>query len=145
MFFAVFEQQSRRLLEAVRERIDSIPAADFSVEALVPVLDGLLPSSRTWFVVQAEFTLFALRSPEAQRVYAEHHRALQGEIEEMIADIVARLGREPVVPLSMLTETVVGLWLHALGQESLGIGDLDTTSVSATVLPHVLLGLSREV
>lgn len=142
VFFAVFEQQSRLMLETVRERVDAIPASDFSIEALAPVLEGLLPISRTWHLIQSEFALLALRSEKAREVFVEHHRSLQGEMEELVGDVVARLGRAPVLPLDQLTETVIGLYLHSLAQESLGAGSLDTRTLVESVLPQLLLGLS---
>ena len=142
VFSAVFEQQSRLMLQTVRERIDAIPESDFSIEALAPVLDGLLPMSRTWFVIQSEFALLALRSEQAREVFVAHHRTFQGEMEALIGDVVARLGRTPVLPLDQLTDTVIGLYLHSLGQESLGTGALDTRVLVESVLPQVLLGLS---
>jgi signal transduction histidine kinase len=129
-------------LETVRERIDAIPASDFSIEALAPVLDGLLPMSRTWYLIQSEFALLALRSEKAREVFVEHHRTLEGEMEALIGDVVTRLGRTPVLPLDQLTDTVIGLYLHSLGQESLGTGALDTRVLVESVLPQVLLGLS---
>jgi AcrR family transcriptional regulator len=143
VFFAVFEEQSRAMIESVRSRIDSVPDREFSLESLGPILEGLLPLSRTWYLIQTEFTLLALRSDQARRVFAEHHQMFRGEMVELLGDVVARLGREPAVPLEQLTETAIGLYLHSLAHESLGTGSLDTRTLVESVLPRVLVGLSN--
>ena len=46
--------------------------------------------------------------------------------------------------MEQMTETAVALYLHALGQDALGVGALGTDELVGSVLPQVLLGLSRE-
>ena len=145
VFFTVFEEQSRRMLATVRETMDSVPEGEFSVESMGLILDSLLPFGRTWFIIQSEFTLLALRNEEAREVFTAHHRMFQHEMEELIGDIIARLGREPTVPIEKLTETAIALYLHSLAHEHLGTGALDTQSLVDIVLPQILIGLSRPV
>lgn len=145
VFFTLFEEQSRTMLAIVRETVDSVPRGEFSLESLGLILDNLLPLGRTWFIIQSEFTLLALRNEEARRIFVEHHGKFQHEMEDLIGDVIARLGREPVVPLETLTETAIALYLHSIAHENLGTGALDTTTLVEVVLPQVLLGLSRPV
>ena len=143
VFFAVFEAQSRRLLATVRAAVEAVPQGEFSLDALGSILDDLLPFGRTWYILQSELTLLALRSEEARAVFTEHHRALEHEMEELVGDILARLDREPVVGLDKVTETAIALYLHSLAHENLGTGSLDTAALVDVALPQVLIGLSR--
>jgi AcrR family transcriptional regulator len=143
VFFAVFEEQSRRMIDTVRATIDAIPAGEFSSASLGLILDSLLPLGRRWYLVQSEFTLLALRSEEARAVFAEHHRRFQAQMQELIGDIIGRLGRVPTIPLRQLTETAIALYLHSLAHENLGTGALDSTDLVDVVLPQLLIGLSR--
>jgi AcrR family transcriptional regulator len=143
VFFAVFEAQSRRMLETVRAAVDAVPQGEFSLDSLGAILEDLLPFGRTWYIIQSEFTLLALRSDEARVVFAEHHALFKHEMEELVADILARLDREAVVPLEKLTETAIALYLHSLAHEHLGTGAMDTSALVEVVLPQVLIGLSR--
>ena len=143
VFFTVFEEQSRTRLGIVRETVDSVPSGEFSMESLGLILDNLLPLGRTWFIIQSEFTLLALRNEEARQVFVEHHQMFQREMEDLIGDVIGRLGREPVVPLPTLTETAIALYLHSIAHENLGTGALDTKTLVEVVLPEVLIGLSR--
>lgn len=145
VFFAVFEAQSRRMLETVRAAVDAVPRGEFSLDSLGAILEDLLPFGRTWYIIQSEFTLLALRSDEAREVFAEHHELFKHEMEELVADVLARLDREAVVPLEKLTETAIALYLHSLAHEHLGTGAMDTSALVDVVLPQVLIGLSRPV
>ena len=62
VFFELFRQQSEAMLAIVREVVDEAPEEEFSIGL---VLERLRPISSRWFVIQAEFTLLALRNQEA--------------------------------------------------------------------------------
>lgn len=143
VFFALFEQQSERMLEVVREVIDSIPEAEFSLDSVGLILESLNPIARRWYVIQTEFTLLALRNEEARRVFQEHRQQFESQMVGVIGEVMRLLGREPSIPLKQLTETAIALYLHSLGQDGLGIGTLNTDELVNIVLPQLILGLSH--
>ncbi len=143
VFFALFEQQSERMLAVVREVIDTIPEAEFSLESVGLILESLQPIARRWYVIQTEFTLLALRNADARRVFWEHREQFESQMVGVIGDVVRLLGREPSIPLEQLTETAIALYLHSLGQDALDIGTLNTEELVNLVLPQVILGLSH--
>lgn len=145
VFFALFEQQSEQMLATVRGVIDSVPEGEFSLESVGLILESLNPLGRRWYVTQTEFTLLALRSDEARQVYQEHRERFEAQMVDVIRDVISRLGREPTIPLEQMTETAVALYLHSLAQDNLGIGTLNTDELVGTVLPQVIMGLSRPV
>ncbi len=144
VFFAVFDQQSARLLEIVHEVMASIPEREFTMASVGVILDALEPDGRRWFVIQTEFTLLALRNESARTILQEQRSQLEDQMQEAIGEVVLRLGRVPTVSADQLAETVVALYLHSLGQQGLGFGSLDPTQLVETVLPGVVLGLTRE-
>jgi len=143
VFFALFEQQSERMLEVVREVIDSIPEEEFSLDSVGLILESLNPIARRWYVIQTEFTLLALRNEEARRVFQEHRQQFESQMVGVIGDVMRLLGRVPSIPLKQLTETAIALYLHSLGQDGLGIGTLNTDELVNIVLPQLILGLSH--
>ena len=143
VFFTLFEQLSEQMLAVVREVIDAVPEGEFSLESLGLVFERLKPIGQRWFVIQAEFTLLAVRSESARAVFWEHRQSFEAQMVGVIGDVLARLGREPLLPLEQMTETAVALYLHALGQDALGLGALGTDELVGIVLPQVILGLSR--
>lgn len=143
VFFAVFEDQATRMLGLVRTAIESVPEGEFSLESLGLILEALHPHARQWYLIQTEFVLLAMRNGEARAVLHEHTRRFHSELVEVIGDVLTRLGRAPVIPLEQMSETAMALYTHSVAQESLGEETLGTRALLDTVLPHVLLGLSR--
>ena len=75
--------------------------------------------------------------------FVAHGDRLQAEIVDLVARVLALLEREPVISVQHLTDVLLALYLHSLGNEQLGTGNLDPDRLVDDVLPHVLLGLSR--
>jgi AcrR family transcriptional regulator len=142
VFYELFRLQSEAMLAIVREVVDEASEEEFSIGL---VLERLRPISSRWYVIQAEFTLLALRNTEARELFQDHRAMLEEQMVGLIGDVVRRLGRVPTVPLEQLTETAVALYLHSLAQEGLGMGTLDTAALTEIVLPQVIVGLSRPV
>ncbi len=143
LFFEVYAEQADRMLTAVRTVIDEIPPEEFSLESMRSVLGSLHPFGRRWFLIQNEFTLLAVRDPAAREQFIAHGDRLQTEIVELVHRVLTLLDREPVLSVEHLTEVLLALYLHSLGNEQLGTGNLDPDRLVDEVLPHVLLGLSR--
>jgi AcrR family transcriptional regulator len=141
VFYALFRAQSEQMLDTVRTLLDETPDEEFSIGLL---LARLRPISQKWYVIQTEFTLLALRNEEARIIFREHRELFEDQMVSVIADVLDRLGRVPAVPIKQLTESAIALYLHALCQEGLGLDTLDLDELTETVLPQLLLGLSRE-
>lgn len=141
VFFAVFQAQSAELLAIVRGVLDETPEEEFSIGL---VIERMQPVAQRWYLVQTEFTLLALRNEEARAVFREQRAMFEDQMVEVIGDVIAKLGRVPSIPLEQLTEVAIALYLHALVQEGLGVPTLGLDELTGTVLPQLLLGLSRE-
>lgn len=143
LFFEVYAEQADLMLAAVRTAIDEIPAAEFSLSSLRSVLGALHPFGRRWFLIQNEFALLAVRDAGARERFIAHGDRLQQEIVDLVRRVLALLDREPVISHDDLTDVLLALYLHSLGNEQLGTGNLDPDRLVDDVLPPVLLGLSR--
>lgn len=141
VFYALFEDLSGRMISTVREVVEQASEEDFSIGL---ILQSLQPVSRRWFVIQAEFTLLAVRDESARTTLRAQHERFEEEMHGLISAVLDRLDREPVIPLTTLSESAIGLYLHALGQEALGVDRMGVRTLSETVLPSLLLSLSRE-
>jgi len=145
VFVAVFEQQSARLLEIVSEVTESVPEGEFTMDSLGLILNAIAPLGQRFFVLQTEFTLLALRNEAARTIFRNHRDRLDGQMQQAIADVLHRLGREPTASIELVSETTVALYLHSLGQEGLGFGSLDSHQLVESVLPQIIMGLTREL
>ena len=143
LFFEVYAEQADLMLAAVREAIDEIPPGEFSLSSMRSVLGALHPFGRRWFLIQNEFTLLAVRDPEARERFIAQGDRLQLEMRDLVARVLGLLDREPLISVENLADVLLALYLHSLGIEQLGTGNLDPDRLVDDVLPHVLLGLSR--
>jgi AcrR family transcriptional regulator len=142
VFFAVFEDQADRMLTAVRGAIEAIPQGEFSLDSLGAILESVHPFGRQWYLIHTEFVLLALRNEEARAVLGEHSRRFRAELVDVIGDVLARLERQPTIPLEQVTETAVALYMHSIAQEHLGEQTLGPDQLLGTVLPQLVLGFS---
>jgi AcrR family transcriptional regulator len=143
LFFEVYAEQADLMLSAVRAAIDAIPPTEFSLTSMRSVLGALHPFGRRWFLIHNEFTLLAVRDEVARERFTAHGDRLQMEMVDLVARVLALLEREPVVSVEHLTDVLLALYVHSLGNEQLGTGNLDPDRLVDEVLPHILLGLSR--
>ncbi len=143
LFFEVYTEQAELMLGAVRTAIDEIPATEFTLESMRAVLGALHPYGRRWFLIHNEFTLLAVRDDTARERFIAHGDRLQDEMVDLVARMLALLEREPLVSVAHLTDVLLALYVHSLGTEQLGTGNLDPDTLVDDVLPHLLLGMSR--
>ena len=144
LFYEVYAEQADLMLAAVRTAIDAVPAEEFSLDSMRSVLGALHPYGRRWFLIHNEFTLLAVRDAEARERFTSHGDRLQMEMVELVTRVLTLLEREPVISPEHLTDVLLALYVHSLGSEQLGTGNLDPEQLVNDVLPHVLLGLSRQ-
>jgi hypothetical protein len=84
-----------------------------------------------------------VRDDDARVRFTAHGDRLQNEILELVRRVLVLLDREPVISVEHLADVLLALYVHTLGNEQLGTGNLDPDRLVDEVLPHVLLGLSR--
>ncbi|GAB7184079.1 ScbR family autoregulator-binding transcription factor [Kitasatospora sp. Ki12] len=93
LFLALFDEHSDRILRRMTELVDSIATEDLTVQALVDVLCEVEPAERDWYLVSTEFTLHAIRDPQAAWVLARHDARLRTQLARALTDHLARAGR----------------------------------------------------
>lgn len=145
VFIAAFEHQAEQMLAAVRAAVDAVPAGEFSLDSIGAALDSLRPFGRQWYLVHTEFVLLAVRNEETRELLGEHSRRFRGEIVELVADALGRLGRRSTIPLEQLTETLIALYMHSIAEEQLGESTLGPETLLKDLLPRLVLGLSEPV
>ncbi|WP_188079167.1 TetR/AcrR family transcriptional regulator [Actinotalea subterranea] len=145
LFFALFEALSARMVDSVRETVESAP--DYDLGLIGAVLERLRPQARAWYIVQTEYLLLAMRNPEVGRQFAAHRNKFEGEFADVVMAALTRLGRRPTLPVEQLTEALASLYMKNLAVEALA-GDAprrdgEPGRFIADTLPAVLLGLSE--
>ena len=142
LFYAVYARQADKMTDAVRAAVGTIAAADFTFASLGVVFDALRPFGRQWYLLHHEFALLAVRDPAARERFSEEADRLQDDIERIVAQVLELLDRRPAVSVQQLTDVLVALYLHSLGNEQLGSGDLDSEHLVADILPTLIMAMS---
>jgi AcrR family transcriptional regulator len=148
LFHAVYVHQADLMLREVNYVLDGIGPGQLPPEAFQDVFEALHPYGRTWFPLHQEYTLLAVRDPEARDLFLTNVRDFQERMEELVQRMLALLDREPALPVAQVRDILLALYLHALGTEQLGTGELGrgglgTEQLLADVVPQLLLSLSR--
>lgn len=142
LFFDVYAHMAELMLAEVGDAVNAVPPGTFSLDSLGVVFDALHPFGRTWFLLHNEFTLLAVRDPEARARFAAHVDEFHGRIRALVGTVLDRLDREPAISEEHVSDVVLALYLHSLGGEQLETGALPAARLVDEVLPRLLLGLS---
>jgi AcrR family transcriptional regulator len=142
LFYDVYAHQADLMLAEVTAAVDGVHPDSFTLDSLGVLFDALHPFGRTWFLLHNEFTLLAVREPEARARFAAHVDAFQHRIESLVGTVLDLLDREPLISREHASDVLLALYLHSLGGEQLETGSLSADRLVDEVLPHVLMGLS---
>ncbi|GAA2499802.1 TetR/AcrR family transcriptional regulator [Terrabacter carboxydivorans] len=136
---------SRRHSEALVDRIRRAGKREHAGadEVLRDVFAALADDSRSkerWLVLTTEFTLHAIRDPEARRAWAAQQRRVRDELVTVVDETVARQGLTMPIPTELFVRAAIALAQGSMTQRlveprSLAVGELERT-----VLP-ILLGV----
>jgi AcrR family transcriptional regulator len=143
LFHEVYTHQADLMIREVNFVLDGVDQGEFRVDAFRDVFEALHPYGRSWFPLHQEYTLLAVRDPEARELFVANVHHFQERMEEVVQRMLSLLGRAPSLPLEQIRDMLLALYLHALGTEQLGTGGLGTEDLMADVVPQLLLSLSR--
>ena len=143
LFHEVYTHQADLMIREVNFVLDGVDQGEFRLEAFRDVFEALHPYGRSWFPLHQEYTLLAVRDPEAREQFVSNVHQFQERMEELVQRMLSLLGRAPSLPLGQIRDMLLALYLHALGTEQLGTGGLGTEELMADVVPQLLLSLSR--
>ncbi|MFE0460686.1 TetR/AcrR family transcriptional regulator [Kitasatospora sp. NPDC058965] len=145
LFLALFDQHSERVLAGVAERIEALPAGEVTLRSLVGILAEIEPAERDWYLVTTEFTLHAIRDPQAAWVLAQHDARLRATLARGLTDYLARVGRTLTVPADELARLLVAIREGGLAQSYVEPTELPPGQLERRFLEPLLTALSEPV
>jgi AcrR family transcriptional regulator len=139
LFVALYERQTSRILETLTALDQTGPTLDDVMAELV----AAVPLDRRWYLVNAEFTLHAVRTPAAAAVLAGARARVRAAFAERLAEILARFHRRATVPVDDLIR-----WLFALHEGGLSQAYVEPDRVAPNTLtrqaaPLLLAAVTR--
>ncbi|MFD8500600.1 TetR/AcrR family transcriptional regulator [Amycolatopsis sp. NPDC059657] len=115
LFFALFDQHAEREFAWLSGKLDKL-ADDGSIEQVFALLAEVTQEDADWFLISAEFTLYALRNPEAAAVLREHNERHRAGIARLIEYFLARSGRRTDRDLGEMARVFIAIRDGALAQ-----------------------------
>ncbi|WP_344668728.1 helix-turn-helix domain-containing protein [Catenulispora yoronensis] len=146
LFFALFDRHAARVLERFEKQAAALGPGAVTLADLAAGLAEFDDDERTWYLVTTEFTLSAIRDPQAARRLAEHDARLRGEAMRLLAERLARAGLRlrPGVELEPLVRMLIAIREGALAQSYVEPEALPPGTLERQFLP-ALLGAVTEV
>jgi len=141
LVLALFQATTDRLLEQIAALLpDLANQPETLLDAVLGLLDDAAPDQRQWHLISTEFTLHALRNPEAAEALNAQRRIFR---EKLTALVEATSGLRLSVPPEQFVRLVIALHEGARSQSLLEPSDVPAGSLEHLFLPMVLTAISR--
>jgi AcrR family transcriptional regulator len=147
---ALVEREQSRLLEHLDASLDGVDAAlegalDLET-ALHSIIDNILrsvPIDRHLMLMTSELEIYAIRRPDMPRELLDVNARFRGRIGGYIESAMRRHGRQLIVPVADVTDTLFSVVERSYRRALLGGEGGDPDALASAVLPGILLAFSR--
>ncbi|MEV6206274.1 TetR family transcriptional regulator C-terminal domain-containing protein [Kitasatospora sp. NPDC051914] len=143
LFLALFDAHSDAILTRLRERIDSLGQDGLTLDDLAELVSRIDPSERDWYLVTTEFTLHAIRAPQAAWLLARHDARLRAELTGAVTAFLAAAGRELTVDAEQVSRLLIALREGGLAQSYVEPDRLPPGRLERDFVGPLLTALSR--
>ena len=116
LFLALYDRMVQRLRERLGEIVVRVDAAGGTMADFFAEIMRADPIDRNWFLLQAEFTLYAVRQPSVAPLLAAHRAAFLATLTDALHTILQRHGRVPRFDDSRLARLLFAIYDGNLGQ-----------------------------
>ncbi|GAA1993537.1 TetR/AcrR family transcriptional regulator [Catenulispora subtropica] len=140
LFFALFDRHAARVLERFEKQADALGAGPVTLEGIAAALADIDDDERTWYLVTTEFTLSAIRDPDAARRLADHDARLRAEAARLLTGLLTRAGLRPRpgVDVESLVRMLIAIREGALAQSYVEPEALPPGTLERRFLPALL-------
>jgi AcrR family transcriptional regulator len=144
LVLALFEATTDRLLEQITALLPELANQPGTLlDAVLGLLDDAAPDQRQWHLISTEFTLHALRSPEAADALIRQRTVFRQRLTELVEEIIRTSELRLSVPADQFVRLVIAVHEGARAQSLLEPAAVPAGSLEHTFLPMVLDALSR--
>ncbi len=144
LVLALFQATTDRLLEQIAALLPELANQPGTLlDAVLGLLDEASPDQRQWHLISTEFTLHALRHPEAARALNRQRAMFRDSLTKLVEEISAASGLTFSVPPEQFVRMVIALHEGARSQSLLEPRKVPAGSLEHTFLPMVLAAVSR--
>ncbi|MFD7906151.1 TetR/AcrR family transcriptional regulator [Kitasatospora sp. NPDC059722] len=116
LFLALFDQHSQEILDRLADLADALPAGESTLAEFAGRIARIDPAERDWYLVSTEFTLLAIRDPQAGWVLARHDARLRAELARGLTAQLERVGLRLTVDAEELARLLIAIREGGLAQ-----------------------------
>lgn len=143
LFLALFDEHSERTVRRLAEAVDALAAEEYTLERVAELASRVEPDERDWYLISTEFTLHAIRDPQAAWVLARHDARLRAEIARGLKDVLRRAGRELTVDADRFARVLIALREGGLAQSYVEPEEVPPGSLERDFLAPLLEATTR--
>jgi AcrR family transcriptional regulator len=149
---ALIDREHARLLAHLDAGLGIVGASvsavstDDPLALMASVADRLLrsvPADRQFSLIRDELEIHAVRDPEVARLFGEADARFRARIAGFLERGLEQLGRELVVGVDDATDSVIAIVARSTRRALLDDGATDPNALAATMLPMLMLAVSR--
>lgn len=139
LVLALFQATTDRLLEQIEALLPELANQPGSLlDAVLGLLDEAAPDQRQWHLISTEFTLHALRDPDAAKALNQQRAMFRDSLTKLVEQICATSGLVLSVPAERFVRMVIALHEGARSQTLLEPRKVPAGELEHTFLPMVL-------
>ena len=144
LVLALFQATTDRLLEQIAALLPELANQPGTLlDAVLGLLDEAPADQRQWHLISTEFTLHALRDPEAARALNKQRAMFRDSLTRLVEETTETSGLTLSVPAEQFVRMVIALHEGARSQSLLEPRKVPAGSLERTFLPMVLESVSR--
>jgi AcrR family transcriptional regulator len=144
LVLALFQATTDRLLEQIEALLPELASQPGSLlDAVLGLLDETATDQRQWHLISAEFTMHALRDPEAAEALNKQRAMFRESLTRLVEQIIETSSLELTVPAEQFVRLVIAVHEGARSQSLLEPREVPAGSLERTFLPMVLEAVSR--
>ena len=143
LVLALFQATTDRLLEQIAALLPDLANQPGTLlDAVLGLLDDAAPNQRQWYLISTEFTLHALRQPEAAEALNHQRAMFREQLTQLVEESISTSGLKLSVPAEQFVRFVMALHEGARSQSLLEPTAVPAGSLEHTFLPMVLEAIS---
>jgi AcrR family transcriptional regulator len=144
LVLALFQATTDRLLEQIEALLPELASQPGSLlDAVLGLLDETAPDQRQWHLISTEFTLHALRDPDAAKALNKQRAMFRDSLTTLVEQITTTSQLTLTVPAEQFVRLVMAVHEGARSQSLLEPRQVPAGSLEHTFLPMVLEAVSR--
>ncbi|WP_198536936.1 TetR/AcrR family transcriptional regulator [Mycobacteroides chelonae] len=143
LFFALFDAHGDQIIARLRAALEHSRESNDPIGRFVSLIDRKGDEERRWYLISTEFTLYAIREPNAGALLAERDARIRQEAVGIINELMSIAGRELTIDVEIIARMASAVLEGAAAQAYVEPDHIDAQMMERLILPALLRAFSR--